>query len=276
MDFDNSVTTYGDVAKKYRINFEQLVDMNTEQNEETYQPLTVEAKGDTQASTQKPTRHLDGATSPDDIVVQDGVSTKLRVPRVMSIMEEGVERRELIDIFSKEGITWKDVCMCVHHGNNCHLEWLVWLVTKHGLMWDDTKQCDGKRGGTIDQFNAWLSEHKCGMKLKAGNGKTTKIAKPSVSTGSQVDVWFEDDPIEPSKKRWQCFLEKFDRREQVRLTWAAYAKLRPTVMVQFPTQEQKLGLGPLCFDYLLQYRLAYTAADVHLYTAICMVCMQLE
>ena len=56
--FDNSVTAYGDVAKKYRINLEQLVDMNTEENEEKYQPLTVEAKGDTQASKHKPTRHL--------------------------------------------------------------------------------------------------------------------------------------------------------------------------------------------------------------------------
>ena len=265
VDFDNSVTTYGDVAKKYRINFQQLVDMNTEENEEKYQPLTVDAKGDTQASKRKPTRHLDTHTSPDAEVAPNGVSIRLRVPRLMSIMEKGVERRELIDIFAKQGITWKDVCMCVRHGDNRHLEWLVWLVTKHGMMWDDTKQCVLKRGGTIGDFNAWLSEHKCGMKLKDGDGKKTKIAKPSVSTGSQVDVWFEDDPIEPSKKRWECFLEKFDRRPQVRLTWAAYAKLRPTVMVQFPTQEQKLGVGPLCFDYLLQYRLAYTAADVHLY-----------
>ena len=45
VDFDNSVTTYGDVAKKYRINFQQLVDMNTKENEEKYQPLTVDAKG---------------------------------------------------------------------------------------------------------------------------------------------------------------------------------------------------------------------------------------
>ena len=206
MVFDDSVTTYGDVAKTYRIDFEQLVDMNTEVKEKQYQPLTVETKGAIQASTQKPTRHLDGATSRDEKVVQDGVSITLRVPRVMSIMEKGADRRELIEIFSKHGIAWKDVCMCVRHGDNRHLEWLVWLVTKHGLLWDDTKQCDGKRGGTIDEFNAWLSEHKCGMKLKAGDGKTL-IAKPSVSTGSQVDVWFEDDPIEPSKKRWQCFLE---------------------------------------------------------------------
>ena len=36
-------------------------------------------------------------------------------------------------------------------------------------------------------------------------------------------------------------------------------------MVQFPTQQQRLGLSALCFDYLLQYRLVYKAADVHLY-----------
>ena len=41
VDFDNSGTTYGDVAKKYRINFEQLVDMNTKENEKKYQPLTA-------------------------------------------------------------------------------------------------------------------------------------------------------------------------------------------------------------------------------------------
>ena len=154
--------------------------------------------------------------------------------------------------------------MCVRHGDIRHLEWLLWLVTKHGKVWDDTKQSESTRGGTIDQFNVWLSEHKCEMKLKAGEGKAL-IVEPSVFTGSQVDIWFEDDPIEPSKKRWQCFLEKFDNRPQVRRTWAAYAKLRPSVMVQFPTKQQHLGVGALCVDCLLQYRLVYKAEDVHLY-----------
>ena len=56
--FDNSNTTYGDVAKKFRIDFKQLIDMNTEGNEGRYQPLTVKQNGDTRATTQKPTRHL--------------------------------------------------------------------------------------------------------------------------------------------------------------------------------------------------------------------------
>ena len=48
-------------------------------------------------------------------VVQDGLSItlQLRVPRMMSIMEKGAERRELIEIFTKRGISWKGVCMCV-------------------------------------------------------------------------------------------------------------------------------------------------------------------
>jgi len=25
--------------------------------------------------------------------------------------------------------------MCIRHGDNRHLEWLVWLVTKHGKVW---------------------------------------------------------------------------------------------------------------------------------------------
>ena len=47
---------------------------------------------------------------------------------------------------------------------------------------DDRKQCKSARRGirTIGQFNVWLSEHKCGMKLKGGEGKAL-IAKPSVS-----------------------------------------------------------------------------------------------
>ena len=104
------------------------------------------------------------------------------------------------------------------------------------------------------------------MNLKGGEGKALiAIAKPSISTGSQVDVWFDDDPIQPSKKRWERFIEKNDSRPEVRRTWEAYAKLRPSVMVQFPTKQQQMGVGALCFDYLLQYRLVYNAEDVHLY-----------
>ena len=54
---------------------------------------------------------------------------------------------------------------------------------------------------------------------------------------------------------------KNDRRTQVTRTWAVYAKLRPSVMVEFPTKQQQLGLGALCFDYLLQYRLVYTGCS---------------
>ena len=65
MVFDDSITTYGDVAKKYRIDFEQPVDMNTEVKEKQYQPLTVETSGDSRATALKPSRHRDGTTCPE-------------------------------------------------------------------------------------------------------------------------------------------------------------------------------------------------------------------
>lgn len=190
---------------------------------------------------------------PSDVVLENGKPKVLRLPRRTKL--DGPRSRPLIDAFSKHGITWEHVLMCVRHGDNRHLEWLMYLVMTRGEISD-----------TVDGYNTWMTAHGCKMKVKEGEGKS-KIAKPSVTSGSQVDQWFKADPLEPTKTRWECFVEKYctDSMEATKDLWQAYSELRKVIMTQFPTDSDKSRIAPLGLDFFVQFRGLYDAEDVHLY-----------
>ena len=106
------------------------------------------------------------------------------------------------------------------------------------------------------------------MTLKEEKGK---IQQPTIQSGSAVELWFADDPLEKhdatnKRKRWEAFLDEFDPRASTKEVWSTYEELRVLLLKPILSHDEQALVGPKSFAHFMAFTQSYTASDVHLYS----------
>ena len=153
-------------------------------------------------------------------------------------------------------IPWSKVCLCSRHGDLRSTEWLVLLTIQ------DSRNAEI----SISQLNQWLKLYDCKLTLKCDDEGV--IEKPGFNGGYQADAWFDADPIMPEMTRWEAFVNFVDpvvpgskQSGSTYDVWDSYAILpflRDLLSKQMLTTVEKEYIGPLTFQYFLNFRCTLT------------------
>ena len=98
-----------------------------------------------------------------------------------------------------------------------------------------------------------------------------KIQQPTIQSGSAVELWFADDPLEKhdatkKRKRWEAFLDESDPRASTKEVWSTYEELRVLLLKPILSRDEQALVGPKSFAHFMAFTQSYTASDVHLYS----------